>query len=83
MADRVADAKTIWLLREHLAQAGATKTLFARFDKHLAEAGYLAMGGQIVGATIVVAPRQRNTEVEKVAIKAARCRSDGKPGRPS
>lgn len=70
LADRVPDAKTIWLFREHLAQAGAIKTLFASFDKHLAEAGYLAMGGQIVDATIVAAPRQRHTDEEKAAIKA-------------
>lgn len=35
----------IWLFREHLVQAGAVENLFARFDKHLAKAGYLAMGG--------------------------------------
>jgi IS5 family transposase len=31
---------------------------------------YLAMGGQIVDATIVAAPKQRNTEAERAAIKA-------------
>ena len=56
--DRVPDAKTIWLFREHLAQADAIKSLFARFDDHLTKAGYLAMGGQIVDATIVAAPKQ-------------------------
>ncbi|MCQ0988816.1 IS5 family transposase [Jiella marina] len=70
LADKVPDAKTILLFREHLAEAGAIKNLFARFDKHLAKAGYLAMGGQIVDATIVAAPKQRNTEEEKAAIKA-------------
>ncbi|MGN8120016.1 hypothetical protein [Labrys sp. 22185] len=42
---KVSDAKMIWLFREHLVQAGAVENLFARFDKHLAKAGYLAMGG--------------------------------------
>lgn len=70
LADKVPDAKTIWLFREHLVEAGAIQNLFARFDKHLAKAGYLAMGGQIVDATIVAAPKQRNTEDEKAAIKA-------------
>ncbi len=69
--DRVPDAKTIWLFREHLIQAGAVESLFARFDKHLTKAGYLAMGGQIVDATIV-APKQRNTDAEKVDIKAGK-----------
>ena len=49
--DRVPDAKTIWLFREQLARAGAFEQLFARFDATLREAGYLAMGGQIVDAT--------------------------------
>ena len=68
--DRVPDAKTIWLFREHLVQAGAVENLFARFDRHLSKAGYLAMGGQIVDATVVAAPKQRNTDDEKADIKA-------------
>ncbi len=44
--------------------------LFARFDAALKAAGDLAMGGQIVDATIVAAPKQRNTETERAAIKA-------------
>lgn len=70
LGDRVPDAKTIWLFREHLTQAGAVENLFARFDKHLTRAGYLAMGGQIVDATIVAAPKQRNTDAEKADIRA-------------
>lgn len=69
LGDRVPDAKTIWLFREHLTQARAVEKLFARFDKHLTKAGYLAMGGQIVDATIVAAPKQRNTDAEKADIK--------------
>lgn len=70
--DRVPDAKTIWLFREHLTQAGAVENLFARFDKQLTKAGYLAMGGQIVDATIVAAPKQRNTDAEKADIKVGK-----------
>jgi IS5 family transposase len=72
LEDRVPDAKTIWLFREHLSQAKAMEKLFARFDKHLTNAGYLAMGGQIVDATIVAAPKQRNTKEEKDEIKAGK-----------
>jgi len=72
LGDRVPDAKTIWLFREHLTQARAVDNLFARFDKHLTKAGYLAMGGQIVDATIVAAPKQRNTDAEKADIKAGK-----------
>jgi IS5 family transposase len=72
LGDRVPDAKTIWLFREHLTQARAVDHLFAHFDKHLIRAGYLAMGGQIVDATIVAAPKQRNTDAEKADIKAGK-----------
>ena len=72
LGDAVPDAKTIWLFREHLTQARAVEKLFARFDKHLTKAGYLAMGGQIVDATIVAAPKQRNGDGEKADIKAGK-----------
>lgn len=72
IGDDVPDAKTIWLFREHLTQARAIENLFTRFDKHLARSGYLAMGGQIVDATIVAAPKQRNSDGEKADIKAGK-----------
>ena len=40
--DKVPDAKTVWLYREQLAQAGMIETLFERFDGYLKEQGYLA-----------------------------------------
>ncbi len=70
LADPVLDANTIWASREALKRAGAVERLFAQFDATLRAAGYLAMGGQIVDATIVAAPKQRNTEAERAAIKA-------------
>jgi IS5 family transposase len=70
LADPVPDANTIWAFREALKRAGAVERLFAQFDATLRAAGYLAMGGQIVDATIVAAPKQRNTEAERTAIKA-------------
>jgi IS5 family transposase len=70
LADPVPDANTIWAFREALKRAGAVEPLFAQFDATLRAAGYLAMGGQIVDATIVAAPKQRNTEAERAAIKA-------------
>ena len=72
LADRVPDARTIWLFREKLTKAGAIKTLFERFDAMLREAGYIAMSGQIVDASLIAAPRQRNTNDEKKAIKEGR-----------
>ena len=69
---RVPDARTIWLYRETLTRAGAVEALFARFDAHLKAQGYLAMGGQMIDASIIEAPRQRNTDEEREALKEGR-----------
>ena len=75
------DAKTIWLFREQLTQAGAVENLFARFDS--SSRGRLSGdGGQIVDATIVAAPKQRNTDAEKADIKAGKVPDEwSKPGK--
>ena len=70
LADAVPDANTIWTFREALKQAGALERLFARFDATLRAAGFLAMGGQTMDATIVAAPKQCKTQAERAAIQA-------------
>jgi hypothetical protein len=50
----------------------AIEVLFNRFDAALAGAGFLAMSGQIIDATIVAAPKQRNTDGEKREINEGR-----------
>ena len=72
LADVVPDANTIWTFREALKRADAVDGLFRRFDAALRAAGFLAMSGQIVDATIVAAPKQRNTDAEKTAIRDGR-----------
>jgi transposase, IS5 family len=72
LQDPVPDAKTIWLFRGQLTQAGAIEDLFGAFDAYLEGRGDLAMSGQIVDVTIVAAPRQRNTEDEKKEIREGR-----------
>ena len=69
LEDKVPDAKTVWLYREQLAQAGAIKALFEDFDGYLEDQGYLAMGGQIIDASIVAVPKQRNGRDENAKIK--------------
>jgi IS5 family transposase len=81
VGDAVPDANTIWTFREALKVAEAIDALFARFDAALREAGFLAMSGQIVDATIVAAPKQRNTIEEKKAIKEG-LSSDAKRNTP-
>ena len=77
LADPVPDANTIWTFREALtrAQLGgepAIQVLFRSYEAALTRAGFLAMGGQIIDASIVAAPKQRNTDEEKREIKAGR-----------
>jgi transposase, IS5 family len=72
LGDPVADAHTIWTFREALTKAGAISRLFELFDRERRAAGYLAMSGQLVDARIVAAPKQRNTRVEKQAIRDGR-----------
>jgi IS5 family transposase len=69
IGDRVPDEKTIWLFREQLGHAGLVDQLFERFDAHLRTSGFAARKGQIVDASIVAVPRQRNTRDENVQIK--------------
>ena len=72
LADVVPDANTIWTFREALKSAGVIDALFRRFDEALRASGFLAMSGQIVDATIIAAPKQRNTIEEKAAIREGR-----------
>jgi len=61
LGDNVPDAKTIWLFREHLTQARAVENLFARFDRRLSNAGYLArVNVSTVTEGPVIAPRIRS-----------------------
>lgn len=69
LGDAVPDRTTIWLFREGLTKAGAVDALFERFDAALKDQGYFALGGQILDASIVEAPKQRMTDGEKALIK--------------
>ncbi len=72
LGDPVPDANTIWTFREALTRAGAVERLFDLFDRQLRAAGYLAMAGQLVDASIIAAPKQRTTKAEKQAIREGR-----------
>ena len=66
----VPDAKTIWLFRQQLMNAGLIDELFERFGQFLDESGYQAQGGQIIDASIIPVPIQRNSKAENEQIKA-------------
>lgn len=69
LSDTVPDAKTIWLFREELTEAGLIKKLFEQFDEFLRKNGFSAKKGQIVDASIVAVPKQRNSRDENKSIK--------------
>lgn len=68
--DKVPDAKTVWLFREKLTVAGLIKEVFYDFDIQLQSKGFVARKGQIVDASFVEAPKQRNTREENALIKS-------------
>jgi IS5 family transposase len=76
----VPDATTIWLFRERLVRAGAIEKLFARFDAVLREQGLLAMGGQILDATIIQARPARLT-AEKAVVRRGKVPEGWSPAR--
>jgi IS5 family transposase len=73
----IPDAKTIWLFRDRLAQAGVGNPIFEQVQQQLAWQGYMARCGQIVDASLVQAPTQRNKREEARPLSRAPCRWNG------
>lgn len=67
--EAVPDAKTLWCFREGLTKLKLIKSLFLDFDCQLDGQGYKAQKGQIVDASFVDVPRQRNNKDENQKIK--------------
>jgi transposase len=72
LESRVPDAKTIWLFRERLKDLNLVEELFEKFHEQLAAQGYVAKAGQMIDATFVEAPRQRNNREENATIKSGK-----------
>jgi transposase, IS5 family len=64
-----------------LARGGVVEKLFARFDALLRAQGWLAMGGQIIDATVIEARRPRLTQAETDTIKAGGTPAEWTPAR--
>jgi transposase, IS5 family len=69
LGDSVPDSNTIRLFVEDLTEANLVERLFQTFDNLLTCVGLEATKGQIVDASIVEAPKQRNTREENKQIK--------------
>ncbi len=77
------DENTIRLFRNKLTETGTLKRVMKAFDWQLHKKGYIPIGGQIVDASLVPAPKQRNTEDEKAQIKAGKTAQEIWPDAPN
>jgi transposase, IS5 family len=68
-ADAVPDQNTIREFREKLTVAGLIDELFEAYTARLDEKGFITRKGNIVDASFVEVPRQRNRKAENEAIK--------------
>ena len=68
--DDIPDDTTLWLFREKLAQAGFAREAVRAVQPGISNAkGYIARGVQLVDATIVPVPKQRNSREENETVK--------------
>ena len=70
--NNIPDATTVAFFRERLRRAGVIEELFEMFENYLRDQGLEARGGQIIDATLVPVPKQRNSREENKEIKANR-----------
>ena len=68
----IPDATTVAFFRERLRKANVIDELFEMFESYLRDQGLEARGGQIIDATLVPAPKQRNRREDNKEIKANR-----------
>ena len=71
------------MIRDRLTKTGTLKRVMKAFDWQLHKKGYIPMSGQIVDASLVPAPKQRNTEEEKEAVKAGKSAKEIWPDGPN
>ena len=77
------DENTIRHFRNRMTETGTLKRVMKAFDWQLHKKGYIPMSGQIVDATLVPAPKQRNKDGEKAAIKAGKSAEEIWPDVPA
>jgi len=68
-SDKVPDSRTFWLFRDTLEKRDLILTLFQIFNTTLNSLGVFANKGQMIDASFVEAPRQRNSRDENKHIK--------------
>ncbi len=69
LTSKVPDAKTVWLFADTLAQAKLAEPLFERFNTILQVLGVQMTSGQLIDASFIEVPKQRNSRAENALIK--------------
>jgi transposase, IS5 family len=69
LAGSVPDARTVWAFREELKEHRLVDALFDAFNAQLLTLGVSMKSGQIIDATFVPVPIQRNSRSENEQIK--------------
>lgn len=67
--DTVPDATTLWLFREKVKENEKELELFEEFNEYLNRSGYESKEGQILDATLIPVPKQRNNKEENKLLK--------------
>lgn len=70
LADNLPDARTVWASREALKEHPLVDALFERLNQALAAMGVRLKSGQIIDATFVSVPIQRNGREDNAVLKA-------------
>ena len=80
-AMNIPDRTTIWTFEQRIGETGA-KALFDGVSTQLLKKGFIARGGQIIDASLVPAPKQRNSRKENKLLKEKKAiPSDWKPAK--
>ena len=83
LGGRMPDENTIRHFRNRMTETGTLKRVMRAFDWQLHKKGYIPMLGQIIDATLVPAPKQRNDDGEKEAVKAGKAAKEIWPDKPN
>ena len=77
-AGNIPDRKTVWTFENRIGEAG-TKVLLDGVTAQLLKHGFIARGDQIVDATLVPTPKQRNGHEENKLVKSGAMPAHRKP----
>lgn len=81
--ERTPGENTIRHFRNRMTETGTFLRVMKAFDWQLHKKGYILMSGQIVDASLVPAPKQRNNDGERDPIKAGKSTDEIWPDEPA